>query len=75
VASTSEVFSMGYFNQPTWMPAANIPSPPKWFLGLFADFATSLSKVGSTWVDAMPSRSVLFQMWQAAHRQPGFHVV
>jgi len=42
VASTSEVFSMGYINQPTWMPAANIPSPLKWFLGLFSDFATSL---------------------------------
>jgi len=21
---------MGYINQPTWMPAANIPSPLKW---------------------------------------------
>jgi len=29
VASTSKVFSMGYINQPTWMPAANIPSPLK----------------------------------------------
>jgi len=26
VVSTSKVFSMGHINQPTWMPAANIPS-------------------------------------------------
>jgi len=42
VASTSKVFSMRHINRPTWMPAANIPSPLKWFLGLFSDFATSL---------------------------------
>jgi len=29
VASTSKVFSMGHINQPTWVPAANIPSPLK----------------------------------------------
>jgi len=29
VASTSKVFSMRHINQPTWMPAANIPSPLK----------------------------------------------
>ena len=30
MASTSKVFSMGHINQPTWVPAPNIPSPLKW---------------------------------------------
>jgi len=42
VASTLKVFSMGHINQLTWVPAPNIPSPLKWFLGLFSDFAASL---------------------------------
>jgi len=46
VASTSKVFSMSHINQLTWVPAANIPSPLKWFLGLFSDFAASLWAVG-----------------------------
>jgi len=53
---------MGHINQPTWVPAANIPSPLKRFLGLFSDIATSLILADGTlqWTNILANFSLVW---------------
>ena len=66
MASTSKVFSMGHINQLIWVPAANIPSHLKWFLGLFSDFATSL--IATEFAEAQRTDASLQVGWTCARR-------
>ena len=43
MSSGQNMFTKGQTGELAWVTSSNIPSPLKWFLGPFSDFASSLS--------------------------------
>ena len=45
MSSGQNLFTKGQSGELAWVTSSNIPSPLKWFLGPFSDFASSLDSL------------------------------
>ena len=45
MSSGQNMFTKGQSGKLAWVTSSNIPSPLKWFLGPFSDFASSLNMI------------------------------
>ena len=65
------MFTKGQSGELAWVTSSNIPSPLKWFLGPFSDFASSLPRPQA---DEAAVSCYEFDIFPKINRYNAFHV-